>query len=72
MFRNRPAGHNTGGGSSGAATAIQGTIRPPPPSSGSTAGGPAAVEYTRQQHLESYLQDETLSKSTRKVSAGEC
>ena len=39
-----------------AATAIRGTIRPP--------------DYTREQHLESYLKDVTLQRSTRRVSAG--
>lgn len=38
-----------------AATAIRGTIRPP--------------DYTREQHLESYLKDVTLQRSTRRVSA---
>lgn len=38
------------------ATAIQGSIRPP--------------DYTRQQHLDSYLNDEMLKRSTRRVSTG--
>jgi hypothetical protein len=37
--------------------AVRGSIRPPP-------------EYTRQQHLDSFVDDETLKRSTRKVSAG--
>lgn len=40
------------------ATTVQGSIRPP--------------EYTRSQHIDSYLNDETLKRSTRKVSAGRC
>lgn len=35
---------------------ISGSIRPP--------------EYTRAQHIESYLNDDTLKRSTRRVSAG--
>jgi len=37
------------------AQTVQGSIRPP--------------EYTRSQHLESYLNDDTLKRSTRRVSA---
>ncbi|GKY94100.1 hypothetical protein MPSEU_000376400 [Mayamaea pseudoterrestris] len=40
--------------SSGIFPAVRGSIRPP--------------EYSRQQHLESFLEDETLKRSTRKVS----
>ena len=40
-----------------AATAVEGSIRPP-------------ADFTRAQHLESYLEDATLKRSTRKVSAG--
>lgn len=39
------------------ATALEGSIRPP-------------STLTRAQHLESYLQDSTLSRSTRRVSTG--
>lgn len=39
------------------AQTIQGTIRPP--------------EFSRQQHLDSYRNDTTLQRSTRKVSQGE-
>jgi hypothetical protein len=39
------------------AQTVEGSIRPP--------------EYSRSQHIQSYLTDETLKKSTRKVSAGE-
>ena len=38
------------------AQAISGSIRPP--------------EHTRAQHIESYLNDDTLKRSTRRVSAG--
>jgi hypothetical protein len=41
------------------AQSIQGTIRPP-------------SEYTHAQHLDSYLQDETLKRSTRVVPPGKC
>jgi len=69
---------NTGGGgdphrrtqsSSDAATPtttapiIEGSIRPPSDYSNTS-------NYTRQQHLDSYLKDETLARSTRKVSTG--
>ena len=41
----------------GASTAIQGSIRPP--------------EHSRVQHLDSYLKDATLQRSTRRVPPGE-
>jgi hypothetical protein len=66
MFRNRPSASTTTGAGSGAAaaaTAIQGSIRPPP-------SNDSANPFTRQQHLDSYLMDDTLSKSTRRVSTG--
>jgi hypothetical protein len=63
MFRNRPTASIGSGAASGAATAIQGSIRPPASSSDN-------VPYSRQQHLDSYLMDDTLSKSTRRVSTG--
>ena len=65
MFRTKPgttASSSTSAASSSAATVIQGSIRPP---------GAPPPDYTRQQHLDSYLQDDTLSKSTRRVSTGE-
>ena len=43
----------------GAATPIQGSIRPPSSSS-----------HTRAQHLTSYIEDPTLQRSTRRVSSG--
>lgn len=39
------------------ATAVEGTIRAP-------------TDYTRAQHLQSFLEDSTLKRSTRRVSAG--
>lgn len=47
-------------GKSGVHTPLEGSIRPP------TNGS----ELTRAQHLESYLKDPTLQRSTRKVSSG--
>jgi hypothetical protein len=71
MFRNRPSASinssTAGAGSGSAATAIQGSIRPPPNDGGSSGGN---NPYSRQQHLDSYLMDDTLSKSTRRVSTG--
>jgi hypothetical protein len=64
MFRNRPSASTTAGaGAATAATAIQGSIRPPP-------SNDSTNPFTRQQHLDSYLMDDTLSKSTRRVSTG--
>jgi hypothetical protein len=40
------------------ATTVQGSIRPP--------------EYTRSQHIDSYLNDETLKRSTRKAAVAKC
>jgi hypothetical protein len=64
-------------------TAIHGSLRPPPPPSTSTSSGagagalsmsmPATTSnnntrtYTRAQHLESFLSDESLRRSTRKI-----
>lgn len=45
------------------APAIRGSIRPPSLQQGQQ-------QHTRQEHLESYLNDETLKRSTRKVSYG--
>ena len=42
------------------APVVEGSIRPPP----------SPQDLTRAQHLESYLEDATLQRSTRRVSAG--
>jgi hypothetical protein len=39
-----------------------------PASTGNHPTHPFQSKYTRQQHLESYLQDPVLNRSTRKVS----
>jgi hypothetical protein len=46
--------------SAAAAQPIEGSIRPPD------------SQYSRAQHLSSYLEDPTLSRSTRRVSSGTC
>lgn len=43
-------------------TSVAGSIRPP-----NSSGGPT---ITRAQHLQSYLEDSTLQRSTRRVSSG--
>mmetsp|Transcript_59021 Transcript_59021/g.144408 ORF Transcript_59021/g.144408 Transcript_59021/m.144408 type:complete len:423 (-) Transcript_59021:45-1313(-) len=73
---NYPGRRTTGGTTSGvaAARAVEGSIRPPSSSSASssmstTNGGSTGESYTRAQHLQSFLDDPTLKRSTRRVSS---
>jgi hypothetical protein len=49
------------------AAVIQGSVRPSV--GGSTT---SSSSYTRQQHLDSFVNDDALKRSTRKVSTGMC
>ena len=68
-------GRRAGSTSGGAARAVEGSIRPPSSSSASSSmstanGGSNGESYTRAQHLQSFLDDPTLKRSTRRVSSG--